>query len=64
MTGHGSTSVHGRIRPDRVVGALPDRLAAVCAEVRFEVAPLQAARSIVIASTWPPPIGGSRPSSR
>lgn len=53
-----------RVGPDRVVCALADRLAAVFGEVAFEVAALQAAVSIVSASTWPLPIGGWRPSSR
>jgi hypothetical protein len=50
--------------PDHVVRALAKHLAAVFAQVSFELAPLQAARLIVSDSTWPPPIGGSRPSSR
>jgi len=52
------------VRPDRVLGAVSDRLAAVVAQMAFEVAALQAARLIVSASACPPPIGGSRPSSR
>ena len=49
----------------RVPGSsLANRLAAVVAQMTLEVAALQAARLIVSTSTWPPPIGGSRPSSR
>ena len=46
-------------------GALAQHLAAVSGEVALEFAALQAAAtSIVSCSTCPPPIGGSRPSSR
>lgn len=51
------------VGPDLVVCAVADRLAAVLAQVAFEVAALQAAVSMVSGSTWPVPIGGSRPSS-
>jgi hypothetical protein len=47
-----------------MTSALAQRPAAVPAQMAFQVAPLQAARSIVSASTCPPPIGTSRPSSR
>lgn len=60
-----STEIAARIHPDRVSGSLATLLAAVVAEVTHEVGPLQAAASsIVTCSAWPPPIGGSRPSSR
>jgi hypothetical protein len=64
VTWNRSSQVPRRIGPDCVVGALADRLATVVAKVAFEVPALQAARLIVSASTCPPPIGGSRPSSR
>jgi hypothetical protein len=51
------------VGPDSVVCALAYRLATVLAKMRLEFSPLQAATSIVIFSTWPPPTGGSRPSS-
>jgi hypothetical protein len=63
MPRHWSPQVARDVGPDSVVGALAYRLAAVLAKMHLELSPLQAARSIVICSTWPPPIGGSRPSS-
>jgi hypothetical protein len=42
--------------------ALSQQLAAMLSEVAFEIStPQAAATSIVTCSTWPPPIGGSRP---
>jgi len=64
MTRHRGTALDPWIRPDCMTGALTKPHAAVLAQVRLELPALQAARSIVIGSTWPPPIGGSRPSSR
>ena len=64
MPRHGRAQVRGRVVPDGVVGALAQHPTAV-SEVALEVVALQAAAmSIVSCSTWPPPIGGSRPSSR
>jgi hypothetical protein len=59
-----SSQLPPAIGPDGVLGAFADRLATVVAKVAFEIAELQAARLIVSASACPPPIGGSRPSSR
>lgn len=57
--------VSSDVRPDRVIGALPDDPAAAVGEVTFEVStPHAVARSIVTCSACPPPMGGSRPSSR
>ena len=64
MTRHGRPQVAVWIRPDRVAGTLPDRRAAVDAQVRFEIAALQAARLMVRASARPAADWGSRPSSR
>ena len=44
--------------------ALAEALAAVGLEMTLEVDAPHAAVSSVIFSVWPPPIGGSRPSSR
>ena len=61
---HGRAEVSGRVVPDGVVRALAQYGAAVSSEVALQLAALQAAAtSIVSCSTWPPPIGGSRPSS-
>ncbi len=59
-----SAQVGGRAAPDRVAGALAEHFAAVFRQVALQLAAFQAARSIVTLSTCPPPIGGSRPSSR
>jgi hypothetical protein len=61
------------VAPDRVPATLADRLALTPAQMSLKIARLhvqqrlsddQAASSIVIGSTCPPPIGGSRPSCR
>ena len=64
MTGHWGAEILTGIGPDCVTGALAGRRAPVVGEVALEVAALQAARLILSDSTRPPPIGGSRPSSR
>lgn len=50
--------------PARVIQTLIRHHASVLAQMRLELATFQAARSIVIGSAWPAPIGGARPSSR
>jgi len=57
------TQIQYGVRPDRVVGALAQRLAAAVAQMTLKLAALQAAGSMVICSTCPKPIGGSRPSA-
>jgi hypothetical protein len=65
MTWHGSAEFTARVRPDGVSWALANDLATVLGEMSLEVlTPQAAASSIVTCSVWPPPIGGSRPSSR
>jgi hypothetical protein len=56
----GRPKVMFRVVPDRVVGSLTHDLTAVLREVSFENLPFQAAaRSMVICSACPLPIGGS-----
>ena len=64
MAGKRDSEVTVGVPPDRVIRALPQQHAAVVAQVALELAARQAARLIVNGSTCPPPIGGSRPSSR
>ena len=65
MARDGCPQVAWRVVPDHVAGAFAQQLAAVVGKVAFEISPPQAAAtSIVTCSTWPPPTGGSRPSSR
>ena len=60
---HRGPQIQYGVRPDRVVGALAQRLAAAVAQMTLKLAALQAAGSMVICSTCPKPIGGSRPSA-
>ncbi len=62
--GYWGAAILVAVRSDCVAGALAEWCAAVVGEVPLEVAALQAARLILSDSTRPPPIGGSRPSSR
>ena len=64
MAGDRGTEILIGVHPDCVAGALAEWRAAVVGEVPLEVAALQAARLILSDSTRPPPIDGSRPSSR
>ena len=64
MARHRRPQVECRVRPYSVIGTFAKELAAVIAQVALEIAALQAATVIVMRSTWPAPIGGSRPSSR
>ncbi len=65
MARHRGAKIARAVRPDRVAGALANDLTAVLGQVSLEfLASQAAARSIVTCSAWPPPIGGSRPSSR
>ncbi len=64
MAGYWGAEILAGICPDDMTGALAEWRATVVGEVPLEVATLQAARVIFSDSTRPPPMGGSRPSSR
>jgi len=59
VAGDRGAEVTGRVVPDAVFGAFAQEQAAIVGEVTLEpTAARAAARSIVIGSTCPPPIGG------